>query len=177
MQGAVFFDRDDTLVYDTGYMYKIADFKWAQEAITALTMLQNTQIPIFIVTNQGGIAKGLFSIAQLQAFHDHLKSEAGKAGIQITDIAYCPHHPQAIAPEMAGPCACRKPEPGMLLSLAQKWNIDLSKSVMIGDKLSDVEAGEKAGCLGWQLTQDIGLTDLVSRAISYIQNQKQPHEK
>ena len=73
---AVFFDRDDTLIQDTGYMYKIADFKWMDGALPALSLLRDAHIPIFIATNQGGIGKGLFTLEQMQHFHNHLRAEA-----------------------------------------------------------------------------------------------------
>ena len=166
--GAVFFDRDDTLVKDTGYMYKIADFQWMEGAVSALLRLHAENIPIFIATNQGGIGKGLFTIAQMHAFHNHLQGQAQSKGIQITDIAFCPHHPEAVTAELAQPCKCRKPEPGMLETLAQKWQIDLGASVMIGDKLSDVQAGERAGCRALQLTAETNLPELVDIAIKII---------
>lgn len=166
--GAVFFDRDDTLVKDTGYMYKIADFQWMDGAISALLRLHTENIPIFIATNQGGIGKSLFTLAQMHAFHDHLQEQARTEGIQITDIAFCPHHPEAVIAELAQPCSCRKPEPGMLETLAQKWQIDLGASVMIGDKLSDMQAGERAGCHALQLTADTNLPELADIAIKII---------
>ena len=166
--GAVFFDRDDTLVRDTGYMYKIADFQWMDGAVSALQRLHIENIPIFIATNQGGIGKGLFTLTQMHAFHDHLLQQAQAENIQITDIAFCPHHPDAVTAELAQPCRCRKPEAGMLESLAQKWQIDLSASVMIGDKLSDIEAGQRAGCHALQVAADTNLPDLVDIAIKFI---------
>ena len=167
-KGAVFFDRDDTLVKDTGYMYKIADFQWMDGALIALKQLCDAGIAVFIVTNQGGIGKGLFTRQQMQAFHNHLFKEAEKADITITDIAYCPHHPEAVTAEMVTPCTCRKPEPGMLRQLARKWDIDLGQSVMIGDRPSDIEAGRRAGCTALQLTGDKNLPDLVAAAIDII---------
>ena len=166
--GAVFFDRDDTLVKDTGYMYKIADFQWREGAISALLRLHTENIPIFIATNQGGIGKGLFTLAQMHAFHDHLQEKARTEGIQITDIAFCPHHPEAVIAEWAPPCNCRKPKPGMLETLAQKWQIDLGASVMIGDKLSDIQAGERAGCHALRLTTNTNLPELADIAIKII---------
>jgi D-glycero-D-manno-heptose 1,7-bisphosphate phosphatase len=78
-------------------------------------------------------------------FNHHLIDAAEKAGGAITDIAFCPHHPLSPDPAMAAACRCRKPEPGLLFDLAQKWQIDLGASVMIGDRDSDVEAGKRAG--------------------------------
>jgi len=167
-QGAVFFDRDDTLIHDTGYMFKISDFQWLKGATESLCALSAASIPIFIVTNQGGIGKGLFTLAQMHAFHDHLCSQASKAGSHITDIAYCPHHPEAVIAELKTPCKCRKPQAGLFFDLAEKWEINLAASVMIGDRLSDIQAGQNAGCTAWHLTPQTALTDLTAQAIMHI---------
>ncbi len=168
MQPAVFFDRDDTLVQDTGYLHKIADFKWVSGAKTALQTITRAGIPIFIITNQGGIGKGLFSIQDMHSFNQYLCAQARNAGAKITDIAFCPHHPEAVIEEFKTPCDCRKPEAGMILALAQKWQIDTHKSVVIGDRNSDIEAGRKAGCTSFLLEPKTSLPCLAEKAISHI---------
>ena len=145
-RGAVFLDRDQTLTIDHGYTHLVDDFAWMPGAPDALRLFHRHSIACFIVTNQGGIGREFFTVSQMQAFNDHLVSQAGLAGGQITDIAHCPHHPDAPTAAMRTPCTCRKPEPGMLLALAAKWHIDLAASVMIGDRDSDVAAGHAAGC-------------------------------
>ena len=145
-RAAVFLDRDNTLNVDHGYTWQIADFAWVTGAWQALALFHNHSIPCFIVTNQGGIGRGYYTKAQMHDFNNHLCSEAMKRGGMITDIAFCPHHPDAVHNELRAPCENRKPAPGMLLSLSEKWNLDLSASVMIGDRKSDVEAGKAAGC-------------------------------
>lgn len=162
---AVFFDRDNTLTRDEGYCYKVSDFAWMPGADKALMRLATHQIPVFIVTNQGGIAKGLFTTTQMQAFHDHLCNMAQKAGGFITDIAYCPHHPQAADPDLRD-CACRKPKAGLLEQLADRHEIDLSHSVMIGDRASDVAAGKTAGCHSYLYAQGTNLDTLVNQIIT-----------
>lgn len=148
-QGAIFLDRDHTLTFDKGYTHLVSDFKWMPGAARALSLFHKHGLKIFIVTNQGGIAKGLFSEKQMHLFHDHLIAEARRAGGDITDIAHCPHHPDSITTALKTPCDCRKPAPGLLLKLAEKWQIDLSQSVMIGDRQSDIEAGHASGCLSY----------------------------
>ena len=145
-RGAVFLDRDQTLNIDHGYTHLIADFAWIKGAPQALALFARHEIACFIVTNQGGIGRGFFTQQQMQVFNDHLTKAAKAAGGRILDIAWCPHHPLAVTEDMKTPCACRKPEPGLLLGLAKKWNIDLTASVMIGDRDSDVAAGVAAGC-------------------------------
>ena len=145
-RGAVFLDRDQTLNIDHGSTYLVDDFAWMPGAPDALALFHRHGIACFIVTNQGGIGRGFYTIAQMQAFNDHLVAQTIRAGGHIQDIAHCPHHPEAPTPTMQTPCACRKPAPGMLLGLAATWNIDLAASVMIGDRDSDVAAGRAAGC-------------------------------
>ena len=143
---AVFLDRDSTLNVDHGYTHKVEDFAWMPGAPAALALFHRHGIACFIVTNQGGIGKGLYTEADMAAFNDHLCHEAEQAGGRITDIAFCASHPDATDTELRAPSPRRKPAPGMILELAEKWNIDLASSVMIGDRDSDVVAGQAAGC-------------------------------
>ena len=145
-RGAVFLDRDNTLNVDHGYTWRVEDFAWIRGAPEALAIWHRAGIPCFIVTNQGGIGKGLYSTEQMQAFNTHLCAEAAREGGHITDIAFCPHHPEAVTDALRAPSPRRKPEPGMILELASRWDIDLAASVMIGDRDSDVAAGRAAGC-------------------------------
>ena len=148
-RGAVFLDRDRTLNVDHGYTHLVDDFAWIKGAPEALALFARHGIACFIVTNQGGIGRGLFTERQLRDFNGHLMAAAEAAGGRIRDIAWCPHHPLAVSDDLKTPCGCRKPEPGLLLALAEKWNIDLGASVMIGDRDSDVAAGIAAGCHGY----------------------------
>ena len=143
---AIFLDRDNTLTVDQGYSYEIEKFRWIKGAPLALKAFHEAAIPVFIVTNQGGIGRGFFSLDDMHKFNRHLQEMTKNAGGKITDIAYCPHHPLAITDALKSPCPCRKPEPGLFFKLAEKWRIDLMRSVMIGDRPSDVEAGRRAGC-------------------------------
>lgn len=161
---AVFFDRDNTLTLDEGYCHKVADFAWMAGAEAALARLHAANIPTFIVTNQGGIAKGLFDYNDMALFHAHLSRKAIEAGGLITDIAFCPHHPQS-PDETMRCCTCRKPEPGLFFDLAAKWDIDLANSVMIGDRDSDVIAGTKAGCHAYLSDKNGVLDELVTKII------------
>ncbi len=168
MKPAVFFDRDDTLVRDTGYMYKIEEFSWMNGAEAALRLLHEAGVPAFIITNQGGIARGFFTVDQMHGFHDHLCAQAIEAGGMITDIAFCPHHPLALTKQMAGPCSCRKPAPGLILQLAEKWQLTLDASIVIGDRPSDIEAGERAGCTAYQLDETNDIYMLTKKALRQI---------
>ena len=143
---AIFLDRDNTLTIDKGYSYEIKKFQWVTGAAEALSAFRKAGIPVFIVTNQGGIGREFFSVKDMHLFHQYLNKMAQSVGGAIQDIAYCPHHPLAVKDALKTPCRCRKPEPGLLFDLADKWQIDLGRSVMVGDRASDVEAGQRAGC-------------------------------
>ena len=162
---AIFLDRDNTLIQDDGYIFEIEKFAWINGATAALRRFHEANIPVFIVTNQGGIGRGIFSADQMHHFNKHMIAAANEAGGFITDIAFCPHHPLSLDPAMAIACNCRKPKPGLLLNLAQKWNIDLSASVMIGDRQSDVEAGHRAGTHSYLFKQK-SLDDLAKQVMS-----------
>jgi D-glycero-D-manno-heptose 1,7-bisphosphate phosphatase len=130
---AIFLDRDNTLTVDEGYNFEIAKFQWVRGAAAALKAFH-------------GIGRGFFTIQDMQNFHQHLLMMTQSIGGRIADIAYCPHHPLAVTEALKTPCRCRKPEPGLLFDLAEKWQLDLRRSVMVGDRSSDVEAGQRAGC-------------------------------
>lgn len=170
MQPAIFLDRDETLTVDNGYTYKISDFQWKNGAPEALKLFTNAGLPLFIVTNQGGIALGYFTENDMHAFHAHLQSEAAKFDVKFTDIAFCPHHPDAANSNPEKPCNCRKPKPAMLFTLAEKWNIDLSSSIMIGDRQSDIGVGQNAGCSAYfDCDPDAGRHTIAEQAAYILQ--------
>ena len=166
MTAAVFLDRDDTILVDTGYMHELNDFAWRKGAEESLRLFYRLGLPIFVVTNQGGIGRGLFTEAQMHLFHEKLRAEARILGAEIKDIAFCPHHPLAVNEELRTPCRCRKPEPGMILALAEKWQIDLPRSFVIGDKQSDIGAGRAAGCASFLVGPDQSLLDVARTAMA-----------
>jgi D-glycero-D-manno-heptose 1,7-bisphosphate phosphatase len=162
---AIFLDRDNTLIRDDGYIFEIEKFAWINGAAAALRRFHEANIPVFIVTNQGGIGRGIFTEEQMHYFNKHMIAAAKKAGGFITDVAFCPHHPLSPNPAMAIACECRKPKPGLLFTLAHKWKIDLKASVMIGDRDSDVEAGHRAGTHSYLFTQN-SLDELAKKVLS-----------
>ena len=162
---AVFMDRDSTLNVDHGYTHKVEDFAWMPGAPTALALFHQHGIACFIVTNHGGIGKGLYTESDMATFNDHLCHEAERGGGRITDIAFCASHPDATDTKLRAPSPRRKPAPGMILELAEKWNIDLASSVMIGDRDSDVVAGQAAGCHAYLFDG----TDLASLAREVVE--------
>ena len=98
---AIFLDRDNTLIRDDGYIFEIEKFAWITGAVAALKRFHQAGLPVFIVTNQGGIGRGIFTESDMHNFNHHLIDAAEKAGGAITDIAFCPHHPLSPDPAMA----------------------------------------------------------------------------
>ncbi|OCX53959.1 histidinol phosphate phosphatase [Mucilaginibacter sp. PPCGB 2223] len=146
---AVFLDRDGVLNKELGdYVCRLEDFKLLDN-FEALKALQDKGYLLIVATNQGGLAKGWYSEEILAQMHQHLRSEYHKHGVEITDIFYCPHHP-----EYTGDCDCRKPKPGLLLQGIAKYNIDPAQSYFIGDRERDVEAGTAAGVKGILIDSD-----------------------
>jgi D-glycero-D-manno-heptose 1,7-bisphosphate phosphatase len=115
-------------------------------AAAALRTLQDGDALMVVVSNQPAAAKGKATLADLRAVHDRIVELLAQEGVRIADWRYCHHHPEAVMPELRGPCGCRKPQPGMLLDAAREHDIDLGRSWMIGDSDADVEAGRAAGC-------------------------------
>lgn len=145
---AVFFDRDGVLNIDTGYPHRIDDCEMINGADQALAFVNQSGFQAFIVTNQGGIGLGLYSEDAMTRFNDVLQEKLVSHGGVISDIAFCPHHPDAPDDRMRA-CTCRKPKPGMVSMLAEKHDINLGQSIMIGDRQTDIEAAEAAGCEGF----------------------------
>jgi D-glycero-D-manno-heptose 1,7-bisphosphate phosphatase len=142
---AVFLDRDGTLNHDTGYVHRIADFRWFPGAVNAIRRLNDSGYYVFVVTNQSGVARGMYDEAAIHDLHGWMNEELRAAGARIDDIRYCPHHPQASIAAYRTQCSCRKPAAGMLLDLMNVWPVVREASVMIGDKESDAAAGRAAG--------------------------------
>ena len=161
---AVFFDRDGVLNHDLGYLYKAEDFQWTDGAKEAIKLLNDSGWLVFVVTNQSGIARGYYTATDLQALHAWMQQDLAKNGAHIDDWQYCPHHPEAEKTELRTACACRKPEPGMILALLKKWRLDADKCLLIGDKKSDLEAAERAGMPGY-LFQSGNLLEFIRQNI------------
>lgn len=145
---AVFFDRDGVLNYDNGYTHKIEDFHWLETAQQAIKLCNDAGYFVFVVTNQAGIARGYYDECAVRRLHDYMNETLNGQGARIDDFRYCPHHPEGSVPAYARPCDCRKPRPGMIFSLMQAWPVIADRSVMFGDRQSDIEAAEAAGLPG-----------------------------
>jgi len=142
---AVFMDRDGVLNEDRGYVSRPEDFHWLPGAVPALRWLQRAGWRLVIVTNQGGIARGLYGPAEYDNVTGWMQAELAKQGVRFDGIYHCPHLRDAPLAAWRRQCACRKPLPGMLLRAARELDIDLASSVMVGDKPGDIAAGRAAG--------------------------------
>lgn len=142
---AVFLDRDGVINEERHYVYRINDFVFLPGVVPSLQRLQNAGFALVVVTNQGGIGRGLYSEADMDLLHRHMQAQLGAQGVQLSGIYHCPHHPEGVGALRSASCNCRKPRPGMLLQAAQDLGLDLSASVMVGDKRTDITAARAAG--------------------------------
>jgi D-glycero-D-manno-heptose 1,7-bisphosphate phosphatase len=146
MNKAVFLDKDGTLIPDIPYNVDPERIQLSEHATTGLKQLQKQGYKIVVVSNQSGVARGLFSESALIGVENKIKQLLLHQDIKLNGFYYCPHHPQGVVEQYRMNCNCRKPAAGMLLKAAYDMNIDLANSWMVGDILNDVEAGNRAGC-------------------------------
>ena len=149
---AVFLDRDGVLNHDDGYIGTIERFRWIDGARSAVRKLNDAGRLVFVVTNQAGVARGFYKEADVQRLHCYVQEQLRSKGAHIDDFRYCPHHPDSGIEQYRSACGWRKPGAGMLLDLMSEWPIDASRSCIIGDKESDMEAGRSAGIAGHQFS-------------------------
>lgn len=159
---ALFLDRDGVINEDAGYVYRREDFVFKEGIFAALREFAQAGYALVVVTNQSGIGRGYYTLEQFDELCRFMLSEFEKEGVKIEKIYFCPHAPEA-------DCLCRKPEPGMLLKAANELNIDLARSIMIGDKDSDVQAGQSAG-IGINLKLDDRLKS-VAEALEFLKKE------
>lgn len=164
---AAFLDRDGVLNVDHGYVHRIETLEWVAGAPEAVRLLNDAGYAVIVITNQAGVARGYFDETAVQRFNAHLKDALAAQGARIDAIYYCPHHPQGVVKEFAIACRCRKPMPGMLEQAAADWPLDLTKSFLIGDKDSDIEAAHAFNIRGIKFDpKSQSLVDVVKRAIA-----------
>jgi len=142
---AAFIDRDGVLNEERAFVHRIEDFEFVPGAIEALRMLKAAGYLLVVVTNQSGIARGLYSEADYLALTGHMRARLEAEGISLDAVEYCPHLPDAPVDRYRLECDCRKPKPGMLRRAIQALDIEPGASFLVGDRLSDLEAGRAAG--------------------------------
>ena len=145
---AAFLDRDGVINVDSGYVGRWEDFEYLPDAVEGLRQLQSAGFTLFVVTNQSGIARGYYTEDDFLALTKAMTADLSTKGVTLAAVYYCPYLEDADLEPYRVASDLRKPEPGMLLKAAQDHDIDLSRSIMVGDKVSDMVAAERAGVPG-----------------------------
>jgi D-glycero-D-manno-heptose 1,7-bisphosphate phosphatase len=145
---AIFFDRDGVLNEDTGYVYRSDQFRWIDGAPEAIRWANDHGYYAFVVTNQAGVAHGYYEEEHIHRLHEWMRSELSAQGGHIDGFEYCPFHPQGVVQKYCQDSDFRKPGPGMLKKLMADWPVDASRSLLIGDRQTDIEAATAAGIRG-----------------------------
>lgn len=140
---AFFFDRDNTLIQDSGYTYKTSDLKFLVGVKRTIKYLNQKNILVIILTNQSGIARNYFKLSEVKKFHKFMNYELNKNKAKINDFFICGCHPNF--PKKNKTCRCRKPSKNMLIKAIKKWSLKKKNIFMIGDKYSDKLAAKNAG--------------------------------
>jgi len=142
---AVFMDRDGTISEEIGYVNHVSRYRVFAYSAEAVRLLNANDWLAILVTNQAGVARGYFTEEMVEKVHGVLESELGRGGARLDAVYYCAHHPLVGEPPYCIDCNCRKPKPGLILRAATEFDIDLSRSWMIGDRYSDIELARNAG--------------------------------
>jgi D-glycero-D-manno-heptose 1,7-bisphosphate phosphatase len=164
---AAFIDRDGVINVERGFLHRVEEFVFLPGAVDALLRLQADGYLLVVITNQSGIARGLYSVADFLRLTAYMQQRLLAAGVELSAVEYCPHLADAQLPEFRLDCDCRKPRPGMLQRAAAALDIDMARSILVGDRATDIQAGRSAGVghcwlvrSGMPLTQqDIDLAD------------------
>jgi D-glycero-D-manno-heptose 1,7-bisphosphate phosphatase len=143
---ALFLDRDGVLNEDRGYVHRWEDFRWIPGAQEAVAAFNRAGWLVIVVTNQSGVGRGYYTEDEMHALHARMAEELSAAGARIDAFYFCPHHPDAAEESYRHPDPPdRKPNPGMILRALADWPIDRERSLLVGDKSSDMEAARRAG--------------------------------
>lgn len=158
---AVFFDRDGTINSDEGhyYVYKPEDFTFNPGIIQGMKRLQDAGYMLFVVTNQGGVAKGIYTREDVEKVHAHMCAELYKHKVKIDKIYYCPHH------ESIKTCVCRKPSPYMVNLAIEEFHLDKHHSYLIGDSSKDVKCAEEAGIKPIKIHKNQDITPAIEQIL------------
>jgi D-glycero-D-manno-heptose 1,7-bisphosphate phosphatase len=157
MMKAVFLDRDGVINVERGYTHQLSDFVILPDLMEVLQLLQEKGYLLVVVSNQSGIAKGLYKQDEVEVLHKFMVDEFSKNGIVLSEIYYCVHHPDI------GKCICRKPDSLFVEKALARFDIDAKQSYFIGDKERDTEAAEKAGVKGILIEANISLKTILGQ--------------
>jgi D-glycero-D-manno-heptose 1,7-bisphosphate phosphatase len=161
---AIFLDRDGTINDDVGYLTDLATLYIYPYAADAIRLLRRAGFAIIVVTNQGGIARGLMTESFVRDTHRRIAERLDRAGAFVDDWFYCPHHPESVMEGLGTPCECRKPGIAMPIEAARRHRLDLARSWVIGDHWRDVQMGHAAGMRAVLLRTGHGLDQERQRA-------------
>jgi D-glycero-D-manno-heptose 1,7-bisphosphate phosphatase len=164
---AVFIDRDGTLTEEVGYVNHPKRLRLLPRSAEAIRRLNVAEVPAVVVTNQAGIARGYFSLEVLEAVNRELRAQLADAGAHLDGVYVCPHHPSDGEPPYRAVCDCRKPEPGLLLRAAADLALDLSASVLVTDRASDLAAAARVGARSVLVLTGYGLGEWEYRRATF----------
>jgi D-glycero-D-manno-heptose 1,7-bisphosphate phosphatase len=151
---AIFFDRDGVLNEDSGYVFEARKLKWIDGAHAAVKAANDAGYFVFVITNQSGVARGFYEESHVEALHAWMSDDLARTGARIDAFEYCPFHPEAPIERYRQASNRRKPAPGMITDLLKRFPVDVSRSILIGDKPSDIEAAQAAGIKGYLFRGD-----------------------
>jgi D-glycero-D-manno-heptose 1,7-bisphosphate phosphatase len=157
---ALFLDRDGVVNVDSGYVHEPNECVFFDDIFELVRTANHAGYTVVLVTNQAGIGRGYFPVTQFEAFTDWMLGEFRNRGARIDRVYYCPHHPEFGLGDYRQACDCRKPQPGMFVRARAELDLDMEGSLMIGDKLSDLEAAARAGVGHRFLLASIGEQEL-----------------
>ena len=140
MNRAIFFDRDGVLNEEVGYLWQIDKFKWIDGARDAIRFCNERGLLAIVVTNQSGIARGLYMAREVDNLHDFMQRSLSEVGAHVDGFYYCPHHP-----DFSGECSCRKPKPGLIVRACENFKINPAQAILFGDSERDIAAARAAG--------------------------------
>jgi len=158
---AVFLDRDGVIIQEPPhYAHLVSQIQFIPRSVQGIKLLNENGFLTIVITNQAGVARGYYPEEDTVKFNNALKKMIARQGARIDAMYYCPHHPEAKIEKYRIDCECRKPRPGMLKKAEKEFSIELKQSFMIGDKLTDIQAGRNAGCKTIMVKTGMGAEEL-----------------